>query len=87
MPGGGKQGANAKKTVEELYQKKTPLEHILLRPDTYIGSVQLQPQPLWVYDRATSRMAHRTITYCPGLYKIFGKSHKLSIIYRSFINR
>ena len=26
-----------KKTVEETYQKKTQLEHILLRPDTYIG--------------------------------------------------
>ena len=24
----------AKKTVEEMYQKKTQLEHILLRPDT-----------------------------------------------------
>lgn len=23
--------------VEEIYQKKTQLEHILLRPDTYIG--------------------------------------------------
>jgi hypothetical protein len=28
------------KTVEEIYQKKTPLEHILLRPDTYIGTVE-----------------------------------------------
>lgn len=27
--------AGKKKTVEETYQKKTPLEHILLRPDTY----------------------------------------------------
>ena len=26
---------NTPKTVEEMYQKKTPLEHILLRPDTY----------------------------------------------------
>ncbi len=24
-----------KKTVEQIYQKKTQLEHILLRPDTY----------------------------------------------------
>jgi DNA topoisomerase II len=24
-----------KKTIEEMYQKKTQLEHILLRPDTY----------------------------------------------------
>lgn len=28
------------KTIEETYQKKTQLEHILLRPDTYIGSVE-----------------------------------------------
>lgn len=27
--------ATKKKTVEETYQKKTPLEHILIRPDTY----------------------------------------------------
>ena len=33
-----KNAVNAKgteKTVEERYQKKTQLEHILLRPDTY----------------------------------------------------
>lgn len=27
-------------TIEETYQKKSQLEHILLRPDTYIGSVE-----------------------------------------------
>jgi DNA topoisomerase-2 len=26
--------------IEDIYQKKTQLEHILLRPDTYVGSVQ-----------------------------------------------
>ncbi len=26
--------------IEQIYQKKTQLEHILLRPDTYIGSVE-----------------------------------------------
>ncbi|OTF71002.1 hypothetical protein BLA29_014025, partial [Euroglyphus maynei] len=32
---------NAKKRdIEEIYQKKSQLEHILLRPDTYIGSVE-----------------------------------------------
>lgn len=30
--------SKSKKTaVEEIYQKKSQLEHILLRPDTYIG--------------------------------------------------
>lgn len=27
-------------SIERIYQKKTQLEHILLRPDTYIGSVE-----------------------------------------------
>ena len=27
----------SKVSVETVYQKKTQLEHILLRPDTYIG--------------------------------------------------
>jgi hypothetical protein len=33
-------GNGKKKTVEEMYQKKTQLEHILLRPDTYSKFVQ-----------------------------------------------
>lgn len=32
-----KKSAAKKLTVEKIYQKKTQLEHILLRPDTYIG--------------------------------------------------
>jgi len=31
----GSDGIPQPKTVEEMYQKKTPREHILLRPDTY----------------------------------------------------
>ena len=27
------------KTIEEIYQQKTPLEHILDRPDTYVGKM------------------------------------------------
>lgn len=57
------------KSIEETYQKKTQLEHILLRPDTYIGSVERHSQALWVYEE--DQMVHRTITYVPGLYKIF----------------
>jgi DNA topoisomerase-2 len=33
VPPAASKGKN--KTVEEIYQKKTQLEHILLRPDTY----------------------------------------------------
>ncbi|XP_064967328.1 DNA topoisomerase 2-like [Musa acuminata AAA Group] len=61
--------AGGKKTIEQIYQKKTQLEHILLRPDTYIGSVEKHTQPLWVYENG--EMVHRPVTYVPGLYKIF----------------
>ena len=32
--------SSKKLSVERIYQKKTQLEHILLRPDSYIGSVE-----------------------------------------------
>lgn len=35
-----KNDTSKKMSVERVYQKKTQLEHILLRPDTYIGSVE-----------------------------------------------
>ncbi|KAJ9529194.1 hypothetical protein QJQ45_007900 [Haematococcus lacustris] len=57
------------KAIEEIYQKKSQLEHILLRPDTYIGSTEKQQQQLWVHDG--QRMVNQTVSFVPGLYKIF----------------
>ncbi|KAF8771269.1 DNA topoisomerase 2-alpha-like [Argiope bruennichi] len=61
---------NKKLSVERIYQKKTQLEHILLRPDTYIGSVEPVTQTMWVYDDGIG-LVNREVTYVPGLYKIF----------------
>ncbi|KAH0449645.1 hypothetical protein IEQ34_020337 [Dendrobium chrysotoxum] len=58
--------ADGKKMIEE---KKTQLEHILLHPDTYFGSVEKHTQTLWVYENA--EMVHRPVTHVPELYKIF----------------
>ncbi len=57
--------------VEKIYQKKTQLEHILLRPDTYIGSVETQLEKLWVFDSERNCLDFREISIVPGLYKIF----------------
>ncbi|XP_049851903.1 uncharacterized protein LOC126328047 [Schistocerca gregaria] len=46
-------------------------EHILLRPDMYIGSTRRVTEELWVWDEAEGMMVHRAVTYSPGLYKIF----------------
>ncbi|KAH9419744.1 DNA topoisomerase 2-beta [Dermatophagoides pteronyssinus] len=58
-------------SIERIYQKKTQLEHILLRPDTYIGSVEKETKQMWVWDKDEDKMVFREITYVPGLYKIF----------------
>ena len=50
---------SAEKTVEEVYQKKTQLEHVLLRPDTYVGSVEPLKEKLWVYDSEKQGMVYR----------------------------
>lgn len=63
--------ARAKKSAEETYQKLTLNQHILKRPDTYIGSVVPTEAEMWVYEDETKEMAKRKITYVPGLYKIF----------------
>jgi DNA topoisomerase-2 len=62
---------NKDKPIEKIYQKKTQLEHILLRPDTYIGSVEMQREKLWVYDSKEEKLEYRELSYVPGLYKIF----------------
>lgn len=67
---GGK-GEKKRLSIERIYQKKSQLEHILLRPDTYIGSVESVTQAMWVYDSDLEQMVQRDITFVPGLYKIF----------------
>lgn len=62
---------NKRLSVERIYQKKSQLEHILLRPDTYIGSVELHTTNMYVLDEELTKMVQREISYVPGLYKIF----------------
>ena len=57
--------------IEKIYQKKSQLEHILLRPDTYIGSVELLQQEMWIWDFEAEKMIKKEISFVPGLYKIF----------------
>ena len=61
----------SQQTIEQKYQKKTPIEHILDRPDTYIGNVSPQTDKLWTYNSLEDKMEKRELTYVPGLIKIF----------------
>ncbi|KAM9893871.1 hypothetical protein OXX79_009071, partial [Metschnikowia pulcherrima] len=62
-----KNGGNA----SNQYQKLSQLEHILKRPDTYIGSVEKNEVEMWCFDDASESMVFKKVTIVPGLYKIF----------------
>ena len=49
-PADGGSKKDKRMSVERIYQKKSQLEHILLRPDTYIGSVQTVTEQMWVWE-------------------------------------
>ena len=68
LPGGGDNKASKKRmSVERIYQKKSQLEHILLRPDSYIGSTEIMSQvPFVVY---TKNQRHVSV------YIVCGKIH------------
>lgn len=57
------------KLVDTLLQL-SQLEHILLRPDSYIGSVEKITQSMWAWDSENRRMVNRELTYVPGFFKI-----------------
>lgn len=63
------------KTASERYVKLTGVEHVLKRPDTYIGSIQMETKNIFIsskYDEIKDvKMEYKEVTYCPGFIKIF----------------
>jgi DNA gyrase/topoisomerase IV subunit B len=53
-----------------LSNQLSQLEHVLKRPDTYIGSVEAIRQFMWIYDKEKKAMVNKEISFVPGLYKI-----------------
>jgi DNA topoisomerase-2 len=51
------------------YKKYTQLEHILARPDTYVGNLNPDVSKQWVYNG--SQMQQKQCTFVSGLFKIF----------------
>ncbi|CAF1167473.1 unnamed protein product [Adineta ricciae] len=59
---------------EETYQLLEQLDHILKRPETYIGSNRPCREEMWIVDESNiegPKIVKKEITYVPGLYKIF----------------
>jgi hypothetical protein len=64
----------AERSIEDTYQKKTQREHILLRPDQYIGSMQRSSSNQWILQSpnlSDPKIVARELSVIPGLFHLF----------------
>ena len=65
------------KSDAEKYNKIGQVEHILLRPDTYIGDIEQTTELMWIYNKESQdnddmvKIIKDTVTYTPGFRKVF----------------
>jgi DNA topoisomerase-2 len=55
----------------ESVQKLTHIEHVLKRPDSYVGPVDLSSEPYWIHHKTDNKFKKKSINYSPALLKIF----------------
>ena len=53
------------KTIEDTYQKKSQLEHVLHRPGMYIGDIDFVTAERWIIENST--FVRKNVSYSPGL--------------------
>ena len=58
------------KSIEQKYKKLNEVEHVLLRPGRYIGSVKPHESDEWL-PAENGKMEKRRVTYNPGFLKLF----------------
>lgn len=59
------------KKIENRYRKLDDIEHCLLRPGMYIGSIKPHKTKKYLYNESEGKMMVEDITYNPGFIKIF----------------
>ena len=64
----------SKKDVSLKYQKMSHTEHVLAKPDSYIGSIELEETEQYILndtDSSNIKIDKKTFQFCPGFYKCF----------------
>nr|AAO23340.1 type II topoisomerase [Strigomonas culicis] len=57
-------------TDPSKYKKLSPIDHVLLRPEMYVGSIETQPVSMFVFDPVKACMAWESMQVNHGLLKI-----------------
>jgi DNA topoisomerase-2 len=65
----------AKKTIEERFKKLTPREHVLQRPETYIGTINTELKKTFIVEDTDNiediSIIQKIVKYNPGFLKLF----------------
>jgi len=61
------------KDVSEIYKKMSHIQHVLEKPDSYVGSVELEDteQDTYVEIDGHPKIQKKQFKYCPAFYKCF----------------
>jgi DNA topoisomerase-2 len=67
----------AKKNTASKYVKLSQIEHVLVRPDTYVGSINNEEKPMYVIEDSTLKTINvikKEISYNPAFVKLFDEA-------------
>jgi hypothetical protein len=65
---------------KEKYERKTPIEHILLRPGMYVGQIAPSLLNTWIYNENSMKMEKSNIYFSPALVKVLELNMFLSLL-------
>lgn len=57
--------------IEEKYKKLDDIDHVLMRPGMYIGSVTMDTATKWLMNEETGKFEETDVTFNPGFLKLF----------------
>ena len=69
-----KKKSKSKKSVSEIYVKMKHIDHIFEKPDSYVGSIEIEETEQYVLDDTNMeeiKIVKKQFNYCPGFYKCF----------------
>lgn len=56
--------------MDKKFEVLSDIEHILKRPNMYIGQCSSDTKDMWMYDDKTNKFTYKSVTYVPALIKI-----------------
>ena len=58
------------KTIEQKYKELTETEHVLSRPNMYVGSIKPELSTMFVFDYNEQIMVQKEVEYVPAILKL-----------------